>query len=122
MIDGGLQSVGIRIYADIVFNHMSGMSGYGTGGSYGNAETGDFPGVPFTAQDFNIPRCEIQWNDPASIRNCEIYGLRDLNQSRETVRAAVAEFMNHLIDLGVAGFRVDIMKHMSVRLSAVMRL
>lgn len=104
-------AVGIRIYADIVVNHMSGMSGYGTGGSYGNADTREFPEVPYTSADFN-ERCEIQWDDPASIRNCEIYGLRDLNQGRETVRSAIAGFMNHLIDLGVAGFRVDIMKHM----------
>jgi len=104
-------AVGIRIYADIVVNHMSGMTGYGTGGSYGNAETGDFPGVPYTSSDFN-PRCEIQWHDPVSIRNCEIYGLRDIDQSRENVRAAIAGYLNHLIDLGVAGFRVDIMKHM----------
>lgn len=105
-------AVGVRIYSDVVFNHMSGMTGYGTGGSYGNAETGEFPGVPYTTEDFNLPRCEIQWHDPASIRNCEIYGLRDLNQGRETVRAAIAGFLNHLIDLGVAGFRVDIAKHM----------
>ena len=104
-------AVGIRIYPDVVFNHMSGMTGYGTGGSYGNAQTGDFPGVPFTPADFN-ERCEVQWHDPASIRNCEMYGLRDLNQGRETVRAAIAAYLNHLIDLGVAGFRVDIMKHM----------
>lgn len=104
-------AVGVRIYPDVVFNHMSGMTGYGTGGVYGNAQTGDFPGVPYTPEDFN-ERCEIQWDDPASIRNCEMYGLRDLNQGRETVRAAIAGYLNHLIDLGVAGFRVDIMKHM----------
>lgn len=105
-------AVGVRIYADIIVNHMSGMTGYGTGGSYGNAETGDFPGVPYTSNDFNLPRCEIVWWDAASIRNCEIYGLRDINQSRENVRTAIAGYLNHLIDLGVAGFRFDIMKHM----------
>ena len=105
-------AVGIRIYADIIVNHMSGMTGYGTGGSYGNAQTGDFPEVPYTQADFNYPRCEITWGDPASIRNCEIYGLRDINQSRENVRVAIANYLNHLIDLGVAGFRFDIMKHM----------
>lgn len=104
-------AVGVRIYPDIVVNHMSSMTGYGTGGSYGDPVTGDFPGVPYTEADFN-ERCTMDWNDPPTIRNCEIYGLRDLKQSQENVRTRIADYMNHLIDLGVAGFRVDIMKHM----------
>jgi alpha-amylase len=102
-------AVGIRIYPDIVVNHMSGMSGSGTAGSYGNSVTGDFPAVPYKEADFN-PRCTMDWNNPPTIRNCEIYGLRDLNQTHESVRTAITDYMNHLIDLGVAGFRVDIMK------------
>lgn len=35
-----------------------------------------------------------------------------MDQSREHVRQKLAEMMNHLIDLGVAGFRADAMKHM----------
>lgn len=104
-------AVGIRIYPDIVVNHMSSMSGVGTGGSNGNHVTRDFPGVPYTNDDFN-ERCEIKWGDPASMRNCEIYTLQDLNQRKENVRQAIVAYMNHLIDLGVAGFRVDVMKHM----------
>lgn len=105
-------AVGVRIYPDIVVNHMSGMTGVGTGGSYGNAETGDFPGVPYVPADFNSPRCTMDWNNPPTLRDCEIYGLRDLNQTRESVRGPIVDYLNHLIDLGVAGFRVDIMKHM----------
>lgn len=105
-------AVGVRIYPDIVVNHMSSMTGFGVGGSYGHVEHGDFPGVPYTFDDFNNPRCRMDWNDPPTLRNCELDTLRDLNQTSENVRTAISGYMNHLIDLGVGGFRMDVMKHM----------
>lgn len=39
------------------------------------------------------------------MRNCELSGLKDLNQGLEHVRNMIVGYMNHLIDLGVAGFR-----------------
>jgi len=39
-------------------------------------------------------------------------GLRDLNQESEYVRERIVEMMNRLIDMGLAGFRVDAAKHM----------
>nr|XP_008107334.1 PREDICTED: pancreatic alpha-amylase isoform X6 [Anolis carolinensis] len=45
------------------------------------------------------------------VRNCRLSGLVDLAQSREDVRSKIAGYMNHLIDLGVAGFRIDASKH-----------
>lgn len=65
--------------------------------------------MPFTSADFHTP-CDIDWGNADSIRRCELVGLPDLDQSRENVRAAIVDYMNHLIDLGVAGFRVDAMK------------
>ena len=41
-----------------------------------------------------------------------LVGLRDLDQSQSHVREKLAEAINKLIELGVAGFRVDAMKHM----------
>lgn len=46
------------------------------------------------------------------VRNCRLVGLIDLNQGKEYVRDKISEYMNHLIDLGVAGFRIDAAKHM----------
>lgn len=46
------------------------------------------------------------------MRNCELNGLKDLNQGTEYVRGKIVDALNHLIDLGVAGFRVDAAKHM----------
>jgi len=39
------------------------------------------------------------------VRNCELVGLHDLNQGVEHVRQKIVEFLNLLIDIGVAGFR-----------------
>jgi alpha-amylase len=51
-------AAGVRIFPDIVLNHMSATTGYGTGGSWGLSNTShlDFPAVPFTKDDFN-PYC-----------------------------------------------------------------
>lgn len=104
--------VGIRIYADAVISHMSATIGTGTGGSTGNSAKLSFPAVPYGKNDFN-PRCEIDsYNDTNQVRNCWLVGLPDLNQGTNHVRDKIVEFLNHLIDLGVAGFRVDAVKHM----------
>jgi alpha-amylase len=105
-------AVGVRIYVDAVINHMSGMSGTGTGGSSADNGGKQWPGVPFGPNDFN-PRCDINnYNDVYQVRNCWLVGLADLNQGSNWVRDKVVDFMNHCINLGVAGFRVDAMKHM----------
>lgn len=104
-------AVGVRIYVDLLLNHMSATTGTGTAGSTSNAQTKSFPAVPYTTSDFHAS-CEIDWGNADSIRRCQLVGLPDLDQSRENVRASLVDMMNHLIDLGVAGFRVDAMKHM----------
>ncbi|XP_055597407.1 alpha-amylase A-like [Uranotaenia lowii] len=109
-------NVGVRIYPDIIINHMArdpkSGQGTGTGGSLGNPGLRDFPAVPFTSLDFN-PSCHItDWNNAYEVRNCELEELPDLNQANPWVRDRIVDFLNHLIDLGVAGFRVDAAKHM----------
>jgi len=39
------------------------------------------------------------------VRNCELVGLHDLDQSLVYVRQKIIEFLNRLIDIGIAGFR-----------------
>lgn len=46
------------------------------------------------------------------VRNCRLTGLLDLALEKDYVRTKVADYMNHLIDIGVAGFRLDAAKHM----------
>ena len=46
------------------------------------------------------------------MRNCRLVGLLDLAQEKEHVRDRIAGYLNKLVDMGVAGFRVDACKHM----------
>lgn len=46
------------------------------------------------------------------VRDCRLVSLLDLAMEKDYVRGKVAEYMNTLIDMGVAGFRVDACKHM----------
>lgn len=105
-------AVGVRIYADILLNHMSATTGAGTGSSFGSVNQTflNFASIPFTTEHFN-PFCPIDWTSKSSIRDCWL-GLPDLNQTNQHVREKQIEMLNHLIDLGVAGFRFDAMKHM----------
>lgn len=106
-------AVGVRIYPDILLNHMSATTGPGTGSSSATANTTylNFPAVPFTTEHFN-PYCSLDWNSQTSIRDCWLIGLPDLNLKHQHVRDTQVQFLNKLIDLGVAGFRFDAMKHM----------
>nr|AGE83100.1 AMY [Phlebotomus papatasi] len=107
---------GVRIYVDVVFNHMASGSLdtilVGTAGSEAYPQVFDYPAVPFTKADFH-PDCTItDYQDVYQIRNCQLSSLRDLNQTSPYVREKILGFLNQLVDLGVAGFRVDAAKHM----------
>ncbi|CAG9836395.1 unnamed protein product [Diabrotica balteata] len=105
-------NAGVRIYVDAVINHMSGTTGSGTGGNSSDVGSLSYPAVPFGPNHFHSP-CEINnYQESNNIRNCSLSGLPDLDQSHEYVRKKIVEYLNHLVDLGVAGFRVDAAKHM----------
>jgi len=112
-------AVGVRVYVDVVFNHMTGSERCctGTGGSSFNGANKQFP--EYSAPDFNDrSTCPTNsggienYNDPIQVRNCELSSLRDLKGDKAYVRQHVTEFLNKLISFGVAGFRVDAAKHM----------
>lgn len=106
-------AVGVGIYVDVIFNHMAGISSKlkGTGGSTGDLDTLSYPAVPYDESDFH-ERCPIEdYNDIFQVRNCELVGLPDLDQSKPSVREKIIKYLNDLLKLGVAGFRVDAAKH-----------
>nr|XP_039258180.1 alpha-amylase-like isoform X1 [Styela clava] len=116
-------AVGVRIYPDIVINHMCGNGGApstGTAGSWFNPDKNnpEFPSVPFGVNDFNQGNCHTangeinNYGDADQVRNCMLVGLLDLNQRTDYVRGKIIDYMNDLINIGVAGFRVDACKHM----------
>ncbi|KAK4876350.1 hypothetical protein RN001_012772 [Aquatica leii] len=109
-------AVGVRIYADVVLNHMAkkpkNLDAKGTGGSTADPEKLDFPAVPYTSSHFHRP-CQINnYKDRDNVRNCQLEGLKDLNQTDDYVREKIIDYLNHLVDLGVAGFRIDAAKYM----------
>ncbi|XP_052870558.1 alpha-amylase 2-like [Anopheles cruzii] len=106
-------NVGVRIYVDLVINHMAAIStNGGTGGSTANAGGMSFPAVPYSVTDFN-PVCSIyDYNNPNEVRNCQLVGLPDLNQGVQWVRDRIVDLMNKMVGYGVAGYRVDAVKHM----------
>ncbi|XP_026735020.1 alpha-amylase 2-like isoform X2 [Trichoplusia ni] len=107
--------VGVRIYVDVVFNHMTGdhEANAGTAGSTANFSTFSYPAVPYKKKHFHHPVCDINNYDNATeVRDCQLVGLKDLNQTMPLVRQKIVEYLNKLINLGVAGFRVDAAKHM----------
>jgi len=114
-------NVGVRIYVDAIINHMAGVdrSGIGSGGSEFVAEDGHFPGVPYSMGHFHSCQecgsgccCVDSWTDMNRVRVCRLSGLIDLKQSLSYVQDMIAGYMNNLIGIGVAGFRIDAAKHM----------
>lgn len=67
--------------------------------------------------DFNDKKCkspsgEIEDNDDIEqVRNCKLYGLHDLDTSKDEVREKISAYLNRLIEIGVAGFRLDGVKY-----------
>lgn len=105
-------NVGVRIYVDTVINHMSATPGVGTAGSASEPGPRNFPAVPYSSSDFNSGCAIENYSDAYQVRNCDLVGLPDLNQAIPWVADRIVDFMNDLISLGVAGFRVDAAKHM----------
>ncbi|CAL1294458.1 unnamed protein product [Larinioides sclopetarius] len=107
-------NVGVRIYVDTVINHMTGHigAGHGTAGSYFDPAVPKYDGVPYGPDNFNRGnKCPTGSGD-IEVRNCRLSGLADLDLGQEYVRNKIAEYMNKVIEMGVAGFRVDAAKHM----------
>lgn len=113
-------NAGVAVLADAVLNHMAidtntATSGYG-GCTYSPSGY-SYPCVPYTTDDFHhsgaggaCPSSDDQiddWNDPAQVWNCELGHLSDLATGLPAVQDAEAAYLNHLISLGVDGFRLD---------------
>ncbi len=110
-------AVGVKIYADAVINHMAGSdSGVGWAGPAWSGHY-TYPGI-FQPQDFH--HCGLTGDDDihdyqnrAQVQTCELVNLADLDTGSDYVRGRIAAYLDDLISLGVDGFRVDAVKHMS---------
>ena len=108
-------AVGVDIYVDAVINHMTGVyAGKGVAGTeFGEYE---YPGL-YVYDDFH--HCDrndgddiVDFDDLYEVQHCELVNLADLKTESETVRTKLASFLNDLLSIGVAGFRIDAAKHM----------
>ena len=104
------RQAGVVIYADAVINHMAGFeSGLGSAGT--RFTKYEYPGL-YTAEDFNDCRQPVtNYGDAANVTQCELVGLADLDTSSERVQTTLVNYMDDLVNLGVAGFRIDAAKH-----------
>ena len=95
-------SCGVKVVADVVFNHMADVPEF---------HDLDFPGIDHT--NFH-PGCGIDYADGnrTSELDCWLGTLPDLDQSKPAVQAAQEAHLRKLLDLGIDGFRFDAAKHM----------
>ncbi|WP_034648133.1 carbohydrate-binding module family 20 domain-containing protein [Cellulomonas sp. HZM] len=106
------KAAGVGVIVDAVINHMAGVgrTGTGTGGSSFGDDS--FPAVPYGYGDFNDCRTNISnYGDRYQVQSCRLVGLQDLRTGSDYVRDKIAGYLNDLIGLGVAGFRIDAAKH-----------
>jgi alpha-amylase len=97
------------------------MTGLLTGGAVGFAGTSyshyQYAGL-FSFNDFhhcgrNGDDDLVNFNDRYELQNCELLHLADLDSGAPSVQEKQIVYLNHLLDLGVSGFRVDAAKHIA---------
>ncbi len=109
---------GVKVYADAVINHMTGSRfaddpRWGTGSAGSSYEYQRYPG--YGPADFHQPYCEVgdNYQDRALVQRCALSGRADLDTAADRVQDRIGAYLNHLLSLGVSGFRIDAAKHMA---------
>ncbi|KAJ7212586.1 glycoside hydrolase [Mycena pura] len=103
-------AAGVKVIADTLFNHMAGAdSGNGTAGSTFTHYV--YPGI-YEFQDFHHCGLEpgddiVNYDSRVEVQTCELDNLADLATETEHVEEVLAAYANHLLSLGVDGFRLD---------------
>lgn len=129
-----LQQRGIRVYADIVMNHMANeaatrsdlnypgsavLATYAANTTYYNTHRlfGDLRFNVLSAGDFGPARCIVDYNNVWEVQNWRLcgggadVGLPDL-VGNSWVVSQQQQYLQALKNLGVRGFRIDAAKHM----------
>ncbi|KAJ6535724.1 glycoside hydrolase [Mycena capillaripes] len=108
-------AAGVKVISDTLFNHMAGSdSGSGVAGS--TYTHYNYPGI-YQTQDFHHCGLEpgddiVNYDNRVEVQTCELDNLADLGTDTDYVRGVLAAYGNHLISLGIDGFRLDAAKHM----------
>ena len=106
---------GVAIIADAVINHMTGQENPGIGWAGSPYRHYDYPGI-YGPGDFHhctqSPTGDIiDYRDAAEVQSCELVNLADLDTASPTVQDTIVAYLDDLLSLGVAGFRIDAAKH-----------
>ncbi|GAA3642876.1 carbohydrate-binding module family 20 domain-containing protein [Microbacterium awajiense] len=108
---------GVAVIADAVVNHMTGQDTPGTGWAGSAYEHYEYPGL-YTDADFH--HCGLTADDDIQdytsreqVQTCELVNLADLDTASPSVQATITAYLEDLLALGVAGFRIDAAKHMA---------
>jgi alpha-amylase len=93
---------GVKVIADVVFNHMANMPEY--------ADL-NFPGI--SSGNFHSA-CGINYGDGNRTTEmyCRLGDLPDLDHTKPVVRDVQKDHIKKLLGLGIDGFRFDAAKHM----------
>ena len=108
---------GVGIIADAVINHMAGVDNkdtVGVGGSKYDAASQTFEDAGYTKDDFHKSTENIKdYTNAEEVWTHRLVGLLDLDTSKPHVQQVLGKYFADLLKLGVAGFRVDAVKHIS---------
>ncbi|MCW8125899.1 alpha amylase C-terminal domain-containing protein [Microbulbifer halophilus] len=104
-------AAGVKVYADAVINHTAAHNSGGTG--WGGTPWSLTNHPEFSPADYHAG-CDItDYGDAGNVWNCRLSGLPDLDTGSGYVRDTLAAYFNKLSNMGVDGFRIDAVKHMS---------
>ena len=107
----------VGIIVDAVINHMTGADNkdtVGVGGSKYDAANQSYPDAGYTKDDFHqIDKDIYTYSDAQVVWNYRLVGLLDLDTSKPHVQQTIGNYFAKLLKMGVAGFRVDAVKHIA---------
>lgn len=131
------KAAGVQIVADVVLNHTTGHDvswvddQYGVAGTEYNGSYGRYPGIGIYQYEesgnnhqYGLPSgdfhtCKSNVSDNISdytnadeVWNCRLSTMWDINTGSDRVQNIQAEYLAHLWEDGVRGFRIDSAKHM----------
>lgn len=109
-------AAGVDVIVDAVINHMAGrLAGFGWSGQ--SFEKYQYEQL-YSEEDFH--RCALtdsgqieNYFDRDQVQTCELLGLSDLDTGSARVQERIVAYLSSLLELGVAGFRIDAAKHIS---------
>lgn len=120
-------NLGVDVYVDAVINHMTGIdpdTATATGSNGSTFQHYDYP--IYDPSDFHFCGTNsgagdssehniTSYSNRTEVQTCELLNLADLNTGETAVQTKIRDYLQSLINMGVAGFRLDGSKHMAAQ-------